>query len=38
MEPFSFEIGLPNIVISKIGIEEVYKILEETPSLDLVEN
>lgn len=36
MAPFSFEIELPEEVINLIGISEITKILEETPSLDLV--
>lgn len=37
MKPFSFEIELPTSLISTIGIGEVYKVLSESKTLELVE-
>lgn len=34
---FSFEINVPQEVIEKIGINEVYKILSESKTLELVQ-
>ncbi len=36
MEPFSFEIDVPNEVIDMIGIGQVYKVLSESNTLELV--
>jgi hypothetical protein len=36
MDPFSFEIDVPNHVINKIGIDDAIKIIKRTPSLELV--
>lgn len=36
MEPVSFEIDVPSEVIDKIGISEVYRILSESKTLELV--
>lgn len=36
MPEFSFEIDVPNEVIEKIGLGEVYKILSESKTLELV--
>jgi len=36
MSPFSFEIEVPEYVISKIGIGQVYKVLSESRTLELV--
>lgn len=36
MTPFSFEIEVPEYVISKIGIGQVYKVLSESRTLELV--
>lgn len=36
MKPFSFEVDLPTAVISNINIGEVYKVLSESKTLELV--
>ena len=36
MSPISFEIDVPSEVIEKIGLQEVYKILSESRTLELV--
>jgi hypothetical protein len=36
MRPISFEVDVPDYVIEKIGIEQAYKILESSPTLELV--
>ncbi len=36
MSPFSFEIEVPEYVISKIGIGEIYRVLSESKTLELV--
>ena len=36
LEPISFEIDLPDGIIEKIGIGEVYRILSESKTLELV--
>jgi hypothetical protein len=36
MNPISFEIDVPNEVIEEIGINEIYKILSESKTLELV--
>lgn len=36
MQPFSFEIDVPKEVIEMIGIGEVYKVLSESRTLELV--
>jgi hypothetical protein len=36
MQPFSFEIEVPEYVISKIGISAIYKTLSESSTLSLV--
>lgn len=36
MQPFSFEIEVPDYVISKIGLGEIYRVLSESKSLELV--
>lgn len=36
MSPFSFEIEVPEYVISKIGLGEIYRVLSESKSLELV--
>jgi len=38
MTPFSFEIEVPEYVISKIGISQIYKTLSESRTLELVMN
>lgn len=37
MEPFEFEIKIPDRVINDIGISEVYRILSESKTLEHVE-
>lgn len=36
MQPFSFEIEVPEYVIEKIGIGEMYRVLSESKTLELV--
>lgn len=36
MDPIEFEIDIPSNLIDKIGISEVYKVLSESPTLELV--
>ena len=36
MSPFSFEIEVPEYVINKIGIGEIYRVLSESKTLELV--
>lgn len=38
MSPFSFEIEVPEYVIEKIGLSQIYKVLSESPTLELVMN
>ena len=37
MEPFTFEINIPENVIEMINIDEIYKVLETSTCLKLVE-
>lgn len=36
MSPFSFEIEVPEYVIDKIGISNIYKVLSESRTLEMV--
>lgn len=36
MQPFSFEIEVPEYVIEKIGIGQIYKVLSESSTLEMV--
>ena len=36
MSPFSFEIEVPEYVIEKIGLSQIYKVLSESKSLEMV--
>lgn len=36
MTPFSFEIEVPEYVISRIGISTIYKVLSESSTLEMV--
>lgn len=38
MEPISFEINVPDEIIEEIGINEVYKVLSESKTLEMVMN
>jgi hypothetical protein len=38
LDPISFEINVPDEVVSEIGIGEVYRILSESKTLELVIN
>lgn len=36
MTPFSFELEVPDYVIEKIGIGEIYRVLSESQTLELI--
>lgn len=36
MEPFSFEIDVPDVIIDKISIDEIKKVLETSTTMELI--